>query len=345
MKRIQGVDVFKLIAVSAVVVIHTIPFEGVRVEEQTAYACGHVFLNQLSRFAVPFFFVVSGFFWGRKIRAGTPVGSASVPVLRRLLFLFAAWSVIYLLPYNVSCLYAPGSPGPVEISRRIVADAVSNPLRFLLVGTAMHLWFLVALACAVAVSALFLRSGAVRSLFALSVALYVFGLLARAYSVTPLGIGLDFDTRTGPFFSTIFFVTGYALSGRTPTPCWFVPGLLVFAAGCLAHFSEIGLLWKVYDVYPTRNDYVVGTYFMGLGAAVAALSDHPLIRSVRMSSLGKYSLGIYAVHVVFVKLLEPLDKMLSHPVWEVGHVILVLLLSAGTVSLLLKSRFTKPLVA
>ncbi len=47
---------------------------------------------------------------------------------------------------------------------------------------------------------------------------------------------------------------------------------------------------------------------MGLGAAVLALSNHPLFRVEQLTNMGKYTLGIYAVHMLFVNNFRLLEK-------------------------------------
>ncbi len=68
MERIESVDVFRLIAIVAVIAIHTSPFHVDVDGENEAYMYADMIINQLSRFAVPFFYVTSGYFWGLKVR-------------------------------------------------------------------------------------------------------------------------------------------------------------------------------------------------------------------------------------------------------------------------------------
>jgi len=77
--RIKSVDVIRLLAITAVIVIHTSTFKNIPGD---LYENLFIILNQLSRFAVPFFFVIAGYFWGKKIRSGDSVTQVSI----------AAWS-------------------------------------------------------------------------------------------------------------------------------------------------------------------------------------------------------------------------------------------------------------
>lgn len=343
MKHIESVDVFKLIAITAVIVIHTTPFRGDVVDSEI-YKLLDLLFEQISRFAVPFFFVLSGYFWGIKIRNGEPVFPASLLMGRRILVIFLAWSCIYLLPYNVGYIYEYGVMEQLRVSLEQLSSFIKNPVELVMQGTRVHLWFLMALLSALLVSSIVLYTGKTYLLVVISILLFLFGLLAKSYANTPLGIDIDFNTRNGPFFSTIFFASGYILSGKQASEKWLYYGMILFVLGVVLHFVEIIGLWTLYKT-PINQDYVVGTFFMGIGAALAALSNHSILRIKMLGNLGRMTLGVYAVHFIYVDIFEPIDLITDNALWEIGYVILVLVLSVMTTLLLAKSKITKKLVA
>ncbi len=84
-------------------------------------------------------------------------------------------------------------------------------------------------------------------------------------------------------------------------------------AACYAlQFAEIHFLVSRYGATPFQ-DYVVGTYFTGMGAAIVALSNHPFLRLGIFGGLGRLTLGIYAIHFAFVDMLRQSFKGLP---WE-----------------------------
>lgn len=99
MKIIDSVYTLRLIAVFAVITIHTAPFsfDGWEIADQ--FTLPNV-INQLSRFAVPMFFVLSGYFWGMKIRGDADLARTSQVVVRRIFSVWLFWSIMYLMPYN-----------------------------------------------------------------------------------------------------------------------------------------------------------------------------------------------------------------------------------------------------
>ena len=71
--RIQSIDTFKGLAILGVIVIHTEPFlaiQAIRVKSYWYYL-GNA-LQQISSFAVPFFFVAAGYFFSQgAVKGGT----------------------------------------------------------------------------------------------------------------------------------------------------------------------------------------------------------------------------------------------------------------------------------
>lgn len=344
MKRIESVDLFRLLAIIAVIIIHISWFKHDTVAnslntEQTLY----YFLNQLSRFAVPFFFIISGYFWGVKVSQKQDVVQSTFPMAKKVFFLFIAWSIIYLLPLNIGAIYDYGILGPIKISYWHLQSLLQQPLTLLVQGTKVHLWFLIALLNALFISAFFIYKKQKVLLMILALGLYFIGLLAKAYSDTPWGVNFAFDTRNGPFFSTIFFVTGYLLSTKKSSVKWFYYGLSLLIFGAVLHFLESRFLWVNYHILPL-HEYLLGTYFVGLGAALVALSNRTCLQHKSLSQLGKLTLGIYVVHFIYVDILKPFDLMNDGLWWEFFHIITVFLLSILTTVLLSKYKLTRKLV-
>jgi surface polysaccharide O-acyltransferase-like enzyme len=95
--RIQSVDTFRVLAIFAVVVIHTTPFVRDLRTFGTEWDLALV-LNQLARFAVPYFFLISGYFWATKIAHASSVRKPTMAMFKRVAVILFAWSLIYLLP-------------------------------------------------------------------------------------------------------------------------------------------------------------------------------------------------------------------------------------------------------
>jgi surface polysaccharide O-acyltransferase-like enzyme len=264
---------------------------------------------------------------------------------KRIAIVFLAWSAIYLLPMNIGDALAQGPAGPLRQVYWNLASTMSRPLDAIFQGTKGHLWFLMGLLCSILISALLLRFKQTRLLVLLAIALYLAGLSGKAYSDTPLGFDSAFNFRNGPFFSLIFFVTGYLLRRTSPSPRWLPAGLLIAGAGFALQLAET---WLLHDRWGTRmvQDYVFGTYFFGLGIAMVALSNSRFLDFPRLASIGPLVLGIYAAHMAFIDLLKPVDRQFSqNGWWAVFQVVAVFALSYALAKLMQQFRFTRRLVS
>lgn len=343
MSRLQSVDVVRVAAVIAVIAIHTTPFSSASVPVGERLDLATV-INQLARFAVPFFFVLSGYFWGHKIATGGAVIASTLPTVKRTALLLLFWSIIYLVPTDWSASLEYGLSGPLKTAYWNLTEALQRPGATLLEGTMYHLWFLPALVCSLVISAVLLHYGQRSLLVLLAVALFLTGLAGGAYRVTPFGIDATFNFRNGPFFSLVFFVSGYLLSQRTAGKSWLPVGIAVACAGALLQLCEVILLNQAYGA-PTNQDYVFGTYFFGVGVAMIAISNPSLLRRSWAAAIGQLVLGIYASHVIFVRLLLPLDKKFEgNWLWSIAYVGLVFVLPYMLARFLARFKATKKLV-
>lgn len=343
MSRIESVDVLRLIAIIAVIVIHTTPFEALSLPHGNAFDWATV-LNQAARFAVPVFFVLSGYFWATKFNDAREVSAPSLKMAKRIAILFGGWSVIYLFPFDIFNAFSFGVLGPIKVTYWNLLNAADRPLTTLLAGTKDHLWFLPGLLCSLAIAALLLRLQLHRALILLAVALYLVGLAGKAYSDTPLGFHMAFNFRDGPFFSLLFFVTGYLLQGCQTRRLWLPLGGALFVLGLCLHFTELFIL-QTYWATTMSQDYVLGTYFWGTGAALIALANPSWLQSSRLAASGPFVLGIYASHYIFVDLLHPLElRFAGVAVWDIAYVVVVFLLSYGLARALARHARTRWLV-
>lgn len=331
MNRIVSVDTFRVLAIISVISIHTSPFR----ECLDTSFCGYldVLVNQGARFAVPFFFIISGYFFAEKAKHDRATIPAMISYTQKLIFIWMFFSAIYIFPYNLLSIFDHGILGPAKVVYWNLLRITENPVLFLFQGSQAHLWFLVSLSISILIASLFIHFFKPKNIIYLvliSLFLYIFGVLSKSYSETPIGIKFNFNTRNGPFFSTIFFVIGYVLSGYRITNRHLIYGLIIMLLGYVICFGEIYYLSSIYGIPAIEHDYVFGTLFIGLGASLMALSNHSILNIKILSKFGKYTLGIYGIHFVFVSLLSDIDKKTSNPAWEIGYIFLVFLLSTAT---------------
>jgi len=163
-------------------------------------------------------------------------------------------------------------------------------------------------------------------LFTFSLLLFFFGVLASSWSKTPIGFDINFNTRNGPFFSTLFFVTGIVISQYRNKEIFFKTGALLLFIGVFLQILESYFLYKKYNVFFTSTDYVFSTYIFALGFSLLALSNSTKLNS-KLSRFGVYTLGIYAVHFSLISIFSKIDTQIDHLLWEVTYPFGVLIIS------------------
>jgi surface polysaccharide O-acyltransferase-like enzyme len=286
--------------------------------------------------------MVSGYFWAGRCRDGAGCWTAAVALARRVLVLFVAWSAIYFL---ITVGAAGVSAGSLAAGWRAATRPLPGLPTLLLQGTKPHLWFLPALALAALVSGALLARGRERTLLLLAVALYAVGLAGKAYADAPLGFHTHVNVRNGLCVSLVMFATGIRLRRLGPRPAWRRIGPVLALGGLALQLAEVAWLHARWGTN-LAQDFVVGTYFYGLGMTMLALSDPAPLRVPRLAGLGPLVLGIYASHFLFVDLLATPDTPLRViPGWDVIVVAVVFALSLALTGLLWRFTPTRRLVA
>lgn len=344
--RLDAVECLRVVGSVAVIVIHATPFNA---DGRLGVAWNAATMaNQLARFAVPAFFVLAGFFWGVRV----PEADAPDPVTRRmvarLLLLFAAWSLVYVLPFD-GALFAGDVPqawlGQLGRNARWIA---THPGTVLLQGTNGHLWFLPALASAVALAAVVRHHLGWGPLVAVAALAGAYALLAHPYARTPVGITVPYNARNGPAFALPCVVAGMALARRAPSARWVPLGAALLGGGALLSVVELTWLRQACRVRLTQ-DYVAGTFAVGAGVALVALANPVWLRRPRVAALGPAVLGIYLVHPMLVDLLHPVVPRVAGVVGgvagDVVFVAAVFALSLGLTRLLAHHPRTRWLVS
>lgn len=195
-----GVDYFRLAAALMVVAIHTAPFSqfGGTSDLLVTYCLGRV--------AVPFFFMVTGYFvLGAWRQGGGKNEKKALRSIKKTLFLYAAATIVYL-PVNFYTGSMTKSGG--EFLKMLFFD-----------GTFYHLWYFPAVITGCLFLMLLLRRFPERTVFFVSVLLYLigtggdswFGLVRRAPgmdAVYDAVFTVSSYTRNGVFFAPLFLFLG-----------------------------------------------------------------------------------------------------------------------------------------
>jgi surface polysaccharide O-acyltransferase-like enzyme len=303
--RNAGIDLFRFISIIAVLTIHIKPYG------HSIY--GHI-INQLSRFAVPFFFLISGYLFYEKTTNNR--SNALVYSFRngyRLFYIYLFWYVIYIFwpiftPVNWASILQNGVFYELyKETLQFMKEAEGHILYYIAGGgRGYHLWFLPSLGVAILLLGISIRYNLFLWGTTISIVLFIFALLIRPYKNTSLGLPFGFDPRNGPFFSSVFVFIGAILS-KYRSKFSLQHAIVLTIIGFSVHMGEIFFLKNEYGVALTSHDFVFGTVLYGTGVAMIAIAIQDFKFSYRYISLGKLTLGIYVLHVLVIEVLKSIN--------------------------------------
>jgi surface polysaccharide O-acyltransferase-like enzyme len=339
--RHSGIDSIRIIAVFIVLLFHA---DFLSRESDLPLRCLHILVMDGGRWVMPFFFMVAGYFWGKKVRSTNQLTSVSLAYGSRIFRIWLFWSIVYLLvPDDINAFAHYGVSALVRVPLWRLQSLLQSPEEFFFVGARFHLWFLMALLWAVGISTLVLRYGQAKWLIWIGLGLYLFGVVAGSWSPAPFGLKIPFHTKNGPFFGTVFFVVGWLISSDRGLPARRLAHVLLWGGAAMSAL-EIYVLWERFGIKPTVHAYLMGTLPFGLGASLLVVSKPSMARGTAIADLGKYTLGIYVVHYLFLDLLRPLDGTINTHVWDFVFPVTVFLLSLLSVAILRQIRFLRGFV-
>ncbi|WP_306052227.1 acyltransferase [Natronococcus wangiae] len=311
--RIYSIDSMRIIAMAFVVTIHTDPFRGLN-----GYGNMVNFVTETAaRFAVPFFFIASGYFFALKITRRDPTAY----LVRRVATIASLYAVGLLLAFPV---FLAGTAVRASAKNEDVASSVVSelaefvsPAELLYYGNSISviLWFLPALAFSLVFVYLFVRVDGTEYLLPVSLGFHVVGLLGASYTMF---VGVPFEVRDALFFGFFYTSLGYALCAadwrpRPERSTRYLAATLLFGA---VHLGERYVLGYVIPgetfadgVYTAS--YTIATALFTLSLFLFLLSRPDLGKHTSLPSWGNYAVGIYVVHPAVLYVLEHAGKALD----------------------------------
>ena len=326
-----------------VIVIHTEPFL-VGSSKGDWYYLGN-FLQQISSFAVPFFFVAAGYFFSKGIER-EKVFSRWWRYTSRLSVLLTLWILIdgiFWGPWFGQIIKA-GSLSPLLWNLSAIPSfAYKHPDLFFLRGTAVPLWFLVSLIVAISILALCVKiSLSANGVLAIGLSAYVFSLATSSYADSAIGIGVTLPLeQRGPAIAFAFLAVGHYISQRDfrlKHPGW------ILALATLLMFLESVSLSQCREEIFQERPYLFSTLLLAASGLLFALQNPALGAATLISRVGNRSLGMYLTHTPVLGALGIIRSQFASPLWELFFPFLVFSLSYWIVLVLLKTPYARILV-
>jgi surface polysaccharide O-acyltransferase-like enzyme len=337
-RRISSFDFLKVIAAFAIVCIHTAPFD---VPEFWQFGA---VINQTARFAVPYFFLVSGYFYARSMDGGYSKISVCISYSTRILLIFVSWSAIYLVfPAGIDIALGDvsGAGKNIDAMFQFISQ---NRWHLIFEGGRIHLWFLMSLVMALLICTPFIGSRQNRMMVLLFIGgvLYGFNLLTGPYYFISPALKSEFSTRLGPLVSTLFVAIGIALY-RYHGFVSLKSAWIILLLGWIGQIGETVLLYKFYGS-STAQEFIFSTIPFGLGVMLVAIKMPHIGNGSRLVMLSKYSLGIYACHMLFVGYLKELTASLPLLLGQIAYPSAVFLCAICLTYLLSRLKLMRGLV-
>jgi len=294
-KYIYSIDLMRIIACFAVVVSHWLDRNGV--PRDTTPFQPYYWLGHLAHFAVPFFFLLSGYLIRRSIESGRPPILVANRHASKILPVYLFWVIMnhILVLASVQKIAQGGFSLIAQDFHTLLNSMAGDPLRLLLTGHVDHLWFLTSLiwgAYWISGSALKPRE---KWFFVVGSITYLTYILTCTYR-NVFGIAELPVTLLQVILSPIVFMSwGYEIRRRKICPNVSISVLMIFAGYLLQYLERYILAEWFHD--PGRQRYMLGVCLMSSGALFLALNKpdfgkHPLI-----SKIAGLTLGIYVLHV------------------------------------------------
>lgn len=303
MCRLYNLDALKGVSIYFVVVLHLLSVVNI---DKNIITDG-IILN-VSRFAVPCFFMVSGYLSGQKI-----IDSGCRFVVIRLMYIFLFWNFFYLLiPMNFEKIMIYGF---LKLKYWDLYQIVSDPVKVFFQGFYGHLWFLESLAWAFLFLSWSPKIG-FKFAFIISCIAYMVSVLAGGYANTEIGINLPFTSRNGPFVSAFFVMLGYYASKSAVRPAYWV-SLFVLIFGLFFQAAEYFYLKANYHI-AVQYEFLFGTPFFSFGVFLLFIRFEN--KRNLIAFLGRFSLGIYVLHVIFADYVASAIRVFH---FEVGYFLFI----------------------
>lgn len=294
-KQYELLNVLKIIAAFFVMCIH-VHFPG-------DFGRGVI---AVARFAVPFFFMVSGFFSYYEDKA--VLNGKYKRKVRHIAVLFLSGTVLYFL-FNFT-VYVSNGEARLYLSELFTAENFIDFLLFNHTYVSDFLWFLPALIYVYAVFFVFEKKGVTKKLYFLIPVLFLAGVVLREipefFENTPDIMDKSYLCRNWLFVGLPFFMLGHFIKANEEnlTAKLSNPVLSVIMVVSTAEAVAADMLHVQKSLY-------LGTFFAVFALFVFAVKNEDRIHAPRLAAAGaKYSFYVYLIHIIVRDMVPAAEKII-----------------------------------
>ncbi|WP_255681852.1 acyltransferase [Natrinema sp. SYSU A 869] len=286
-------------------------------------------LETTARFAVPFFFMASGYFFALKTTRGDPTDY----LIKRVTSITSlyAFGLVLSAPVFLAGTIVRASAENRAITSSVVLKVAEfvSPIELLYYGTSVSeiLWFLPALIFSYVLIYLCIASTMSAYLLPISLGFHLVGLLGSGYTMF---VDIPFEIRSALFFGFFYTSLGYYIYSHEWQPAperstLYLGTTILFG---VLHIGERYVLgYAITDQTVSQGiyapSYTIATALVTLSLFVFLLSRPNLGRDTALPVWGKkYAVGIYVTHPPVLFILEKAGESLSLFGHEIQNTIL-----------------------
>lgn len=301
-ERYNLIDVIKAFAIFAVVCLHTNPFLKVDILGFDGVYLTFI-IDTLSRFAVPYFFIVSGFLFYKNI---TKKGNGYfLKYTKKIAKLYFSWTVFYFI-YFLSRNYLLSYYKQISFKSNLIPEGSLGTIIELLkkifyFGYAgYHLWYLISLLWSILILYAFIKIKKINYLMIFSFVLNIIGLFGSSYSGV---FDLSINTRNALFFGLFYCTLGYYLALnenvirerflKIKTSYIYIALFFIMATLLV----ERGLLIKYFNGTVNNGDYYINSIPITILLIILVIVKKNSKRMLYLAKIGRRSLGVYVIHL------------------------------------------------
>lgn len=270
-------------------------------------------LMTLSRLAVPFFFLTSGYLLKMKLDTEEDETGYCKRYLKKIGMYYLIGSVIFFgmkfLVFTLNSYLNLDVASTLEL--KVLSSGGIYHLLYTGKATGEHLWFLLALFYSVALIYLSYRYDVFEKLLGTAIVLHLAAILSRTYLIQDQ---LPIPQDDMLFFGLFFTATGFYIKKKEARNLWSASLLLKTASLInILHFAERILITVYFENY---TPYFWGNYSLLTAPAAITLflyflKRKELGRNSRINSYGKRTIWIYVLHPIALGFLMGLGGILA----------------------------------
>jgi surface polysaccharide O-acyltransferase-like enzyme len=341
-KRIFSIDTLRVFAIFGVILIHTHTFywEGTNFTGLAGVLSW--VLRRISYLGVPFFFTVSGYFFGKSFLKEKNVTKIYSKYIKRLLIIFIGWSLIYSLPhFSAKVWQSIQQYGWMRTYFWHIQNYSYRPFLLIMSGTSGHLWFIMALMQSLTFISLFVFFNQQKPLLYFALLLYILAPYVNLYMIPPAGPdGYTWNPMIGPFISTLPVVAGWWLANQKKYDLFLA--ILLFLSGFALMLISGKFITHFYHINPGHGDFSL--VLIPLSIVMFALLNPSLGEKTIFPILGQFTLGIYCAQMLVINYLDILGRSVNPYWWDIIIPMLTYLVSLLVTLALQSNPLTRKLV-